>query len=273
MPCRQTIQILNQPYQATGMMKKNLSQLLHPSHLSILHFREFEAVLQAELQKVFLHKLGQFHDTNSILVVKRYLNDRDPLAITRCQMKLSMHPTILSCPQPNRGNAAKEIDSQDSSATEDGPSVPTWTSSSKIHFKALAQSSGKAPSSPIQAASPSTPMLPSLQRVGLKLDRSSMNALEALNKAIDECAVTNELDQKEDLAERQRSRNFQKNIRPAIDILRVNSVAGSSYSMLGSAKGKDDGSSTSLVKSVSSLEPASPRPLWMDMVERRQEAW
>ncbi len=105
------------------------------------------------------------------------------------------------------------------------------------------------------------------------MDRSSINALEALNTAINECAVSNEFEQKEDPAERQRPRNFQKNIRPAIDILRVNSVAGSSYSMLGTAKSKDDGSSSSLVKSASCFEPASPRPLWMDMVERRQEAW
>jgi hypothetical protein len=113
-------------------------------------------------------------------------------------------------------------------------------------------------------------MLPSLQRVGLKLDRSSINALEALNRAIDECTIANENDQKEDL-ERQRLRSFQKNIRPAIDILRVNSVAGSSYSMLGTSKSKEDGSS--FAKSGLSLELASPRPLWMDMVERRQEAW
>jgi hypothetical protein len=99
-----------------------------------------------------------------------------------------------------------------------------------------------------------------------------MNALDALDKAINDCTVGSESDQRDVLAERQRSRCFQKNIRPAIDILRVNSVAGSSYSMLGSAKGKDECTS-SLVKSASFLEPASPRPLWMDMVERRQEAW
>ena len=168
-----------------------------------------------------------------------------------------------------RGHAAKESDSQESSATEDGPSVSTW-SAPKSHIKAASHASSKAPSSPMQSSSPSAPMLPSLQRIGLKLDRSSINALEALNTAINECTLANENDQKEDL-ERQRLRSFQKNIRPAIDILRVNSVAGSSYSMLGTAKSKEDGSS--LAKSGFSLEPASPRPLWMDMVERRQEAW
>ena len=97
-----------------------------------------------------------------------------------------------------------------------------------------------------------------------------MNALEALDKAINDCTVSSESDQRDEF-ERQRARTFQKHIRPAIDILRVNSVAGSSYSMLGLAKGKED--SSSVVKSAASLELGSPRPLWMDMVERRQEAW
>jgi hypothetical protein len=97
-----------------------------------------------------------------------------------------------------------------------------------------------------------------------------MNALEAIDKAINECTVSNESEQRDEF-ERQRARAFQKHLRPAIDILRVNSVAGSSYSMLGLAKGKEDNSSG--VKSAASLELASPRPLWMDMVERRQEAW
>ena len=144
--------------------------------------------------------------------------------------------------------------------------MPGWNSALrspvKSHFSI-------APSSPMQTASPSNLSLPSLQRIGMKLDRSSINALEALDKAISECTAVNESEQKDDF-ERQRSRSFQKNIRPAIDILRVNSVAGSSYSMLGTAKGRED---FPLGRSVHSLEQASPRPLWMDMVERRQEAW
>lgn len=114
-------------------------------------------------------------------------------------------------------------------------------------------------------------MLPSLNRIGLKLDRSSINSLEALDKAINMCAAANEVDQRDDTIEKQRMRNFQKNIRPAIDILRVNSVAGSSYSMLGTAKSKED--YAPFARTAASLEQASPRPLWMDMVERRQEAW
>ena len=39
-----------------------------------------------------------FFDTNSVLVVKRYLNDRDPLAITRCEMKLSILAHISFMP-------------------------------------------------------------------------------------------------------------------------------------------------------------------------------
>jgi hypothetical protein len=123
--------------------------------------------------------------------------------------------------------------------------------------------SSKTPSSPIQASSPSTSLLPSVQRAGLRMVHSSISALEALDKAVDDCSAANEREQ--------RARTFQKNIRPAIDILRINSVAGSSYSMLGTSKSKDDFSAFPRPPACSEL--CSPRPLWMDMVERRQEAW
>ena len=169
----------------------------------------------------------------------------------------------------HRGRAPDDDHSQESSATEDGTVMPGWNATLKSPLKAHSHQSTVAPLSPMQATSPSNLSLPSLQRIGVKLDRSSINALEALDKAISECSAANESDQKDDF-DRQRTRNFQKNIRPAIDILRVNSVAGSSYSMLGTSKGRED---FSFVRSAHSLEQASPRPLWMDMVERRQEAW
>jgi hypothetical protein len=176
-----------------------------------------------------------------------------------------------SCVLNHRGHAANEDDSQESSATEDGSSIPSWSPSLKSCVKIPSHSSSRAPSSPLPA-SPTTSSLPSLQRIGLKFDRSSINALEVLDKAITECTAANESEQKEEI-ERLRSRNLQKHLRlqPAIDILRVNSVAGSSYSMLGLARGKEDGSAAA--RSSISQELASPRPLWMDMVERRQEAW
>jgi hypothetical protein len=174
-----------------------------------------------------------------------------------------------SCVVKHRGHAAKEDDSQESSATEDGPSMPNWSPSLKSCVKIRPHSSSRAPSSPLPA-SPTTSSLPSLQRSGLKFDRSNINALEALDSAINECTAANESYQKEE-AERLRSRNLQKHLRPAIDILRVNSVAGSSYSMLGLGRGKEDGCAAA--RSSISQELASPRPLWMDMVERRQEAW
>ena len=159
--------------------------------------------------------------------------------------------------------------SQESSATEDGTTMPSWNASLKSPVK---PQFSMAPSSPMQAASPSNLSLPSVQRIGMKLDRSSINALEALDKAMSDCTAANDSEQRDEF-ERQRSRSFQKSIRPAIDILRVNSVAGSSYSMLGTAKSSYSRDDFPLARSVHSLEQASPRPLWMDMVERRQEAW
>jgi hypothetical protein len=169
----------------------------------------------------------------------------------------------------HRGQPFKEDDSQESSATEDGPPMLNWSPTLKSCAKIPFRPSSRAPSSPLPA-SPSTSSLPSLQRHAIKLDRSNNTALEALNKAIDECTAANESEQREEL-ERQRARALQKHLRPAIDILRVNSVAGSSYSMLSLSKSKEDGSS--LLRSSNSLDHMSPRPLWMDMVERRQEAW
>ena len=177
-----------------------------------------------------------------------------------------MHLTKSCC--VNCRGFAKDDDSQESSATDDASSIPTWTSF-KPRVQSPSRSPRKAPQSP--ASPSSSQLLPSLNRIGLKLDRSSINSLEALDKAINMCAAANEVDQRDDTIEKQRMRNFQKNIRPAIDILRVNSVAGSSYSMLGTAKSKED--YAPFARTAASLEQASPRPLWMDMVERRQEAW